>query len=234
MDDIQSTEKDKLKPEEIAEAQKLKDALEARIDRARPATGVLDPREGISENEKLKLAVGDRTFDAATQAEGRLREAVDLSDAAWRVEKGDVVEHRFVDRQGRPLEVRLTGKVDSPADTGSDTRFYRLRDGAQDVGRLDLALEHSQQYDPQTDTFSREYERAKITYVEVQPAYRGAGSGSELLRVAEREARLHGVREIYGVPENEGARAFFERNAGQGWQVEDAAGYAHGRVRKVL
>jgi len=234
MDNIHSTEKNGLKPAEISEATELQKTPEARIARAEPAAGTDSLPEGSTENEKLKLATGDRTFDAATQAEGRLREAMDVSDAAGRVERGDVVEHRFADRQGRPLEVHLASKVDSPTDTGSDMRFYRLRDGDHDVGRLDLALEHSQRYDPQTDTYSREYERAKITYMEVQPEYRGAGSGSELLKVAEREARLHGTHEIYGDPLDNGARAFFERNAHQGWQVADTPGHAYGRARKVL
>jgi len=70
--------------------------------------------------------------------------------------------------------------------------------------------------------------------MEVNPTYRGSGSGSELLKVAEREARLHGIQEIYGDIKNEGARTFFERKAGAGWQVEDKPGYAHGRVSKNL
>ena len=231
MNEIHYVEKRGLKPREDSKATKL---CETRIAEAESAASTYKPQEAVTENKKLKLTTSDHTFNATAQAEARLREAADFSDAAWQVKDGDVIEHRFIDGQGRPLEVRLMSKGDSTTDTGSDMRFYHLRSDGHKVGQLDLALEHNQRYDLQTDTFWKEYDRVKITYVEVHPPYRRAGAGSELLKVAEREARLYGAREIYGDPENEGARTFFEHNADQGWRVEDKPGYAYGQASKVL
>jgi len=40
--------------------------------------------------------------------------------------------------------------------------------------------------------------RLRINDIETYPAYRGSGVGSEHIREAERIARQHGAREIYG------------------------------------
>lgn len=116
-------------------------------------------------------------------------------------------ERHFTDQKRRDMTLRTEGaeshkiRQAEAQDTQTIRHPIRLRTyhEGREAGRANLTLETNKTYNPSTGHYDRVADRRlRINDVETHPAYRGSGVGSEHIREAERIARQHGVREIYG------------------------------------
>jgi len=136
------------------------------------------------------------------EAERRIREAQEATRPAE-----DATERHFTDRKGREMTLRTEGaephriRQAEAQDTQTIRHPVRLRSyhEGQEVGRANLTMETDKAYNPSTSHYDRVADRRlRINDIETAPAYRGSGVGSEHIKEAERIARRHGAREIYG------------------------------------
>ena len=156
------------------------------------------------------------------EAERRIHEAQEAARSAE-----GTAERHFTDRMGRDMTLHRKGaepdkiRQAEAQDTQSIRHPIRLRTYHQgrEVGRANLTLETEKTFDPGTGHYDRAADRRlRINDIETHPAYRGSGVGSESIKEAERIARQHGAREIYGSlsyqPEDEMAVRSFYRQHG--------------------
>jgi GNAT superfamily N-acetyltransferase len=136
------------------------------------------------------------------EAEQRIREAQEATRSA----KGATEPH-FTDKKGRDMTLRREGaepdkiQQTEAQDTQTIRQPIRLRTyhEGREAGRANLTLETNKTYNPSTGHYDRVADRRlRINDIETHPPYRGSGVGSEHIREAERIARQHEVREIYG------------------------------------
>ena len=121
---------------------------------------------------------------------------------------------RFVDGQGRSITIKQHNNGDSTllrAYEGSAPETPNLG-----VGRANLHYESSTG-------------KLKLQDIEVDGTYQGSGIGGKLRTQVEQLGRQYGASEIYGVIENDSARAFWQGQAKYGWRIIDD-GTAYGSV----
>lgn len=135
-------------------------------------------------------------------AEGRIHEAQEAARSAE-----GASERHFTDKKGRDMTLRREGtepdkiRQAEAQDTQTIRHSIRLRTyhEGQEVGRANLTLETDKTYNPGTGHYDHVADRRlRINDIETHPAYWDSGVGSEHIREAERIARQHEVREIYG------------------------------------
>ena len=136
------------------------------------------------------------------EAEQRIHEAQETARPAE-----GATERHFADKQGRDMTLRTEGaephkiRQAEAQDTQTIRHPIRLRTyhEGREAGRANLTLETDKTYNPSTGHYDRVADRhLRINDIETHPAYRGSGVGSEHIREAERIARQHEVREVYG------------------------------------
>jgi len=136
------------------------------------------------------------------EAERRICEAQEATRPAE-----DAAERHFTDPKGREMTLRTEGaephriQQAESQDTQTIRHPIRLRTyhEGREAGRVNLTLETDKAYNPGTGHYDRVADRRlRINDIETHPPYRGSGVGSEHIREAERIARQHEVREIYG------------------------------------
>ena len=155
------------------------------------------------------------------EAKRRIREAPEAAPSTE-----GTTERHFTDRKGRDMILHREGaepdkiRQVEAQDTQAIRHPIRLRTYHQgrEAGRANLTLESEKTYDPGTGHYDRVADRRlRINDIETDPAYSGSGIGSEHISEAERIARQHGAREIYGSlsyqPEDEAAvRGFYRKH----------------------
>jgi len=136
------------------------------------------------------------------ETEQRIREAQEATRSAE-----GATERHFADKQGRDMTLCREGaepdKIQQAEaqDTQTIRQPIRLRTyhEGREAGRANLTLETDKTYNHSTGHYDHVADRRlRINDIETHPAYRGSGVGSEHIREAERIARQHEVREIYG------------------------------------
>jgi GNAT superfamily N-acetyltransferase len=169
--------------------------------------------------EQQRLRIEQRAANAqdVVKAGDRLVQTTDQADPR-------IVE-QFTDKAGRQMSVRRTSDYDDLSGGGSNgSRFYELLHDGNQAGRMSLSMERSREYqllgEGQPDT----YERVKLVGIDVNPAYRGAGSSEHLLTQAENEATRHHAREIYGVVNEQEAASYWRHMSKDGWQLRRTPG----------
>jgi hypothetical protein len=111
-------EEQALKRIEEQQQAELQRELERKVVEAKPASGDIASKPGpVSENEKLKLAVSDRSFEPAVEAEARLSKARDMG--APRVPEIDVAQAGDATKQS----LRQKGLLNHPL-SGDDAEKY--------------------------------------------------------------------------------------------------------------
>ena len=155
------------------------------------------------------------------EVEPRIREAQEAARSAE-----GTTERHFTDRKGRDMTLRTEGaephkiRQVEAQDTQTIRHPIRLRTyhEGREAGRANLTLETEKTYNPTTAHYDRVADRRlRINDIETYPAYRGSGVGSEHIKEAERIARQHRAREIYGSlsykPEDEAVvRSFYRKH----------------------
>lgn len=136
------------------------------------------------------------------EAGQRIREAQEATRSAE-----GATERHFTDKRGRDMTLRTEGaepnkiRQTEARDTQTIRHPIRLRTyhEGREAGRANLTLETDKAYNLNTDHYDRVADRRlRINDIKTHSAYRGSGVGSEHIREAERIARQHGDREIYG------------------------------------
>jgi GNAT superfamily N-acetyltransferase len=157
-------------------------------------------------NAQDVLKPGDKQVQATDQADPRIVE-------------------QFTDKAGRQMNVRRTSEYDDLSGGGSNgSRFYELLHEGNQAGRMSLSMERSREYQLFGEGSPDAYERVKLASIDVNPAYRHAGSSEHLLTHAENEALQHHAREIYGAVTEPEAESYWRRMAKDGWQLRRTPG----------
>lgn len=157
-------------------------------------------------NAQDVVKAGDRQAAATDQADPRIVE-------------------QFTDKAGRAMSVRRTSDYDDLSGGGSNgSRFYELLHKGNQAGRMSLSMERSRAYQLLGEGSPDDYARVKLVNIDVNPAYRGAGSSEHLLTHAENEATRHHAREIYGVVNEQEAASYWRHMAKDGWQLQHTPG----------
>ena len=152
-------------------------------------------------NAQDVVNAGDRQAAATDQADARIVE-------------------RFTDKTGRAMSVRRTSEYDDLSGGGSNgSRFYELLHEGNQAGRMSLSMERSREYQLLGEGAPDTYARVKLVSIDVNPAYRHAGSSEHLLAHAEQEAVKHHAREIYGAVTEPGAESYWRHMAKDGWRL---------------
>jgi len=144
---------------------------------------------------------GDRQMQATDQTDPRIVE-------------------QFTDKAGRQMSVRRTSEYDDLSGGGSNgSRFYELLHEGNQAGRMSLSMERSREYQLLGEGSPDAYERVRLANIDVNPAYRHAGSSEHLLTHAENEAKQHHAREIYGAVTESEAMSYWRHMSKDGWQL---------------
>lgn len=157
-------------------------------------------------NAQDVVKAGDRPMQTTDQADPRIVE-------------------QFTDKASRQMSVRRTSDYDDLSGGGSNgSRFYELLHEGQQAGRMSLSMERSREYQLLGEGSPDDYARVKLVGIDVDPAYRGAGSSEHLLTHAENEATRHHAREIYGVVNEQEAVSYWRNMAKDGWHLQNIPG----------
>jgi len=157
-------------------------------------------------NAQDVVKAGDRQAATTDQADARIVE-------------------RFTDKTGRAMSVRRTSDFDDRSGGGSNgSRFYELLHEGNQAGRMSLSMERSREYQLLGEGSPDRYERVKLAGIDVNPAYRHAGSSEHLLAHAENEATNHHAREIYGAVTEQEAESYWRHMTKDGWQLRHTPG----------
>lgn len=132
------------------------------------------------------------------------------------------IVERFTDKTGRQMSVRRTSDYDDLSGGGSNgSRFYELLHEGNQAGRMSLSMERSREYQLLGEGSPDTYARVKLVGIDVNPAYRHAGSSEHLLAHAENEAAKHHAREIYGAVTEQEAESYWRHMSKDGWQLRN-------------
>jgi GNAT superfamily N-acetyltransferase len=179
-------------------------------------------------------ATEQRTREAAEQQRQRLEQRAanaqdvgkpgDRQAAATDQADARIVE-RFTDKAGREMSVRRTSEFDDRSGGGRNgSRLYELLHEGNQAGRMSLSMERSREYQLLGEGSPDNYERVKVAGIDVNPAYRHAGSSEHLLAHAENEATKHHARELYGAVTEQEAEGYWRHMAKDGWQLQHTPG----------
>jgi|GEM_PF-2752177 len=135
------------------------------------------------------------------------------------------IVERFTDKMGRVMSVRRTTDYDVLDGGGRNgIRFYELRHGDRQAGRLSLEMERSDEHKYFRAGDPNVYDRVRIVNIEIDPPYQRAGSSEHLLVHVENEAMKHHAREIHGNVTTLEAESYWRHMSKDGWQLQRTPG----------
>jgi GNAT superfamily N-acetyltransferase len=154
------------------------------------------------------------------QAEAKLR-----SFDRARAEKVAPNDSKFVDQANRPITVRTWESGSQAIVRAYDTSKVQVPDRVDtgQAGYANASIEHP--YNADT--------RVRLNDIVTYPEYRGAGTGSEMLKQVEQYAQTHNATEIYGSIDSQNAQDFWRAQSEKGWTIDYSKG-AYGEVHKKL
>jgi GNAT superfamily N-acetyltransferase len=147
------------------------------------------------------------------------------------LEGRDIAPFPYVDGEDRDMEIRVDRSSKGQTRDGDDFCILGLYHDDQRVGEMKMSMEYKAQGPGDNPQVS--YGDARINYLEVSPAYRGAGNGERLVDKAVEVAQAYGAERVTGSPENDAARSFFEHLAPKGWEVREGGLGYNSIVRKI-
>ena len=111
---------------------------------------------------------------------------------------------QFIDGKGRSITIQS-----KESDNGLRVDAYGPENPNVPIGRLVSSIDYA----------GLTPHGLRINDVLIDPDYRGAGIGSELIERAEEYAQRHDLQEISGSVTDEPARVFWAGKADQGWEL---------------